>query len=183
MMFEKKLYRLGFGIDENTALIYDGNSKQLRVAGASGVTVIDVSTAETTLINNFKSVENLTISYLENGDSFDLSTHKIMPAPDKALLSKTENRTLTERFYSGSLSTYPIDFKELITNRLFDDTNTTTIEDINIINNQTAYIMRFSKTPETRAYKNQDAWTIDDVRLDIFPTQIGLISPTQIKTK
>jgi cyanophycinase len=183
MMIEKKQFHLGFGIDENTALIYDGKNKQLKVAGASGVTMIDVSNAETSIIDNFRSVENLNISYLENGDCFDLSTHTIIPASEKILISVTEKHAYTERFSSGSLSTYTIDFKGLITHRLFDGTNPTSIEDLNIIDTQSAYILRFSKKPETKAYKNMDAWTINDVRLDIIPAQINIISPKQIKTK
>lgn len=176
MIQERKQYTRGFGIDENTALIYIAAKKQLKVAGASGVTILDISDVKVSKSLNYKSIENLNISWLENGDCYDLLTKTIIPASEKTPLYETSGQTTGIRFTSGSFSTYTIGFKELITEHLFEGTNQSMIEDVNIIDNKAAYLLRFAKKPATKAFRNKDAWTITDVRLDIVPVQIN-ISP------
>lgn len=173
LMQERATFSMGFGIDENTALIYIAAKKQLKVAGASGVTILGVSEAKTDHTGKYASIENLNISWLENGDYYDILTKTIIPEPEKTILSETAEQSPRLRFTSGSLSTYSINFKELITEYLFDGTSQSMIEDVNIIDNKTAYMLRFGKKPASKAFRNKDAWTVTDIRLDIIPVQIN----------
>jgi len=69
----------GFGIDENTALFVEG--KIARVIGEYGVFVFDL--AEVKIDGSRKMIENIGISYADNGDSYNLDTGEVRPGPGK----------------------------------------------------------------------------------------------------
>lgn len=69
----------GFGIDENTALFVEGTSA--RVIGEYGVFVFDL--AEAKVDRRRRLMENIGVSYADNGDSCDLETGEVRPGPDK----------------------------------------------------------------------------------------------------
>jgi cyanophycinase len=69
---------LGYGIDENTALIVDG--EQAVVRGETGVIVVDLTRSIST---SEQGIEDVSISYLDDGDAIDLRRNRITPAADK----------------------------------------------------------------------------------------------------
>ncbi len=69
----------GFGVDENTALFIEG--KTARVIGEFGVFVFDL--AEAKVDRRRRLIENIGVSYADNGDSCDLETGEVRPGPDK----------------------------------------------------------------------------------------------------
>jgi cyanophycinase len=73
--------RWGFGVDENTALIVEGD--KAKIVGEYGVMVFDLGTAE--VDDDLGSWRNVRLSYLDDGDGFDL-------AAMKPILSKTKKR-------------------------------------------------------------------------------------------
>ena len=84
----KKGYKLGLGIDENTALVVNPG-REVEVIGYRGALLVDLSKA---LPQNGSqdgpqegplSVGNVRLSYLDNGDRFHLLTQTFTPAPDK----------------------------------------------------------------------------------------------------
>lgn len=72
----------GIGVDENTALIVE-DGKRARVVGHKGVLLLKLSDAKRdTNIKSF-NLKNVQLSYLDQGDSIDLLTHKVTPADEK----------------------------------------------------------------------------------------------------
>jgi len=65
-----KGYKVGLGVDENTAAIIHGS--EIEIVGASGALLLDLrqATQESGPVN----VRNVRISYLDNGDRYDLAT-------------------------------------------------------------------------------------------------------------
>ncbi|WP_421380635.1 cyanophycinase [Bacillus salacetis] len=62
-----------YGIDEDTALVYDNASGDLTVAGRGGVSVVDLSKAE--IQNSAPSFfQNIRLSWIKSGDTLDLKT-------------------------------------------------------------------------------------------------------------
>ncbi len=74
--------RIGFGIDEDTALIVDLATRSARVAGAGGVTLIDARAARRRAGPRF-SADAIRLSFAGAGDRIDLATLAIMPAPQR----------------------------------------------------------------------------------------------------
>jgi cyanophycinase len=74
--------RIGFGVDEDTALIASADGS-LSVAGAGYVTVVDARAARRTLTDRW-AVENLTIHLISPGDHMDHQTLALRPAAWKS---------------------------------------------------------------------------------------------------
>lgn len=71
---------VGWGIDENTALIIEGG--KARVAGASGVVMVD-GTQAVRLPGSPAAVEGLRLQLLGAGDRVDLDSRQVIPAAGK----------------------------------------------------------------------------------------------------
>lgn len=80
----KKGYKLGLGIDENTAMVV-GPGRDVEVIGYRGALLVDMSKAvpQEGPQGGPLSVSNVRLSYLDNGDRFNLLTQTFTPAPDK----------------------------------------------------------------------------------------------------
>ncbi|MGZ5199537.1 MAG: cyanophycinase [Telluria sp.] len=76
-----KGYKLGLGIDENTAMIVSPN-RDVEVVGYKGALVVDLAAASSK--GGPFNVSNVRLSYLDNGDRFNIATHAFTPSPDKA---------------------------------------------------------------------------------------------------
>jgi len=85
---------LGFGIDENTAIVVNNN--QLEVIGEGAVTVIDVSAITHTNLGQILKDEDLALCgvklhILPHGYRFDLSTRKPILEDDAATTNQMQN--------------------------------------------------------------------------------------------
>jgi cyanophycinase len=81
----------GFGIDENTGMFVDNGV--MRIIGESGAVIADLSQAEIDAIGGgFKGVR---LSYLDDGDSYDLARHKAIPNPKKKRIRVTKSSYAT----------------------------------------------------------------------------------------
>jgi cyanophycinase len=76
-----KGYKLGLGIDENTAMVVSPN-RDVEVVGYKGALVVDLAGASSK--GGPFNVTNVRLSYLDNGDRFNIATHAFTPSPDKA---------------------------------------------------------------------------------------------------
>ncbi|QYF95837.1 cyanophycinase [Massilia sp. PAMC28688] len=76
-----KGYKLGLGIDENTAMIVYPN-REVEVIGYKGALLIDLRNASS--VPGTFNVSNARLSYIDNGDRFNIGTHTFTPSPDKA---------------------------------------------------------------------------------------------------
>ncbi len=72
----QKGYKLGLGIDENTAMVV-GPNRDVEVLGYKGALVVDLSNANARK-GDF-NVSNVRLSYLDNGDRFNIASHSFHP--------------------------------------------------------------------------------------------------------
>jgi cyanophycinase len=78
-------YTYGFGVDENTGMFIDGRLMQVR--GETGIMVVDLSQAECR-DRDFRGVR---ISYLDDGDAYDLARHRALPHRSKKRIRVTKS--------------------------------------------------------------------------------------------
>ena len=64
--------RYGFGIDENSAMVYTGADDSIEVVGASGLLIVDLQGSTTPKGKRF-AMNNVTMHYLEKGDRFNVN--------------------------------------------------------------------------------------------------------------
>lgn len=76
----------GFGIDENTALVVEGQSA--RVCGEYGVFFVDLTQAR--VETETRSYEGIRLSYLDDGDSMDFLTFRPKPGEAKRRVRNSE---------------------------------------------------------------------------------------------
>jgi cyanophycinase len=76
-----KGYKLGLGIDENSAAIVQGDL--VEVIGAKGALLVDLTEAKTDPNVGALNVAGVRLTYLDRGDRFDLGLHRIEPSERK----------------------------------------------------------------------------------------------------
>lgn len=181
MMHEKDRFNLGFGIDENTALIYIGKQKLLKVAGASGVAMINTAGASVSYAQKLPHIQNLKVSYLQDGDSYDFINHKVIPAIGKNPTRGKENYNVQNPGQAGVLSGYTGTFRDLITINLIDNKGTGKVQNISFCNADSGFLVSLTKTAESEGFytdkpNGDDRYTVTNILMDITPVQLT-ISP------
>ncbi len=150
MMHDPNKVNLGFGVAENTALIYNGKQKILKVAGAAGVTIINTANASISMAQTLPHVENVILDYLDEGDVYDITSGNIIPAEGKHSTVGHEyynnSNTLQTGMFSGSATT----FLHLLTVSLIDNKAAEKVQNINFADKETGFLVTLSKTPESK---------------------------------
>jgi cyanophycinase len=177
MMHEPKKVNIAFGVAENTALIYNGKLKILKVAGAAGVTIVNTTNATISKVQNFPKVENLMLSYLDEGDVYDITTGTIIPAEGKKSTIGHEYYNNANTLQTGMFSGSSTNFLNLITVSLIDNKAVDKVQNINFTDKETGFLVTLSKTPDCKGFytdKPFDRYTVTGVRMDIEPVKITL---------
>ena len=167
----QKGYKLGLGIDENTAMVV-GPNREVEVLGYKGALVVDLSAANAR--QGTFNVSNVRLSYLDNGDRFHIATHSFIPAPDKADGRLDPARPYyREPLFSADIlgnSTVVDLMGKLIDSDQLDAIGLT-LDSANAVQPDLGFEFRFSRTGDSVGYMSAttEAYSIYNVRLDIRP--------------
>ncbi len=177
MMHEKKTLHLGFGVDENTALIYNGKLKTLKVAGAAGVTIVNTAEATISQVQNLPQIENVMISYLDEGDVYDISSGNIIPSHGKKSTIGNEFYNVSNPAQAGMFSGSATNFLNLVTVNLIDNKAVNKVTNLNFTGQESGFLVTLSKTPESKGFYSdkpggKDRYTVTGIRMDIEPVKI-----------
>ena len=169
-----KGYKMGLGIDENTCMIIHPN-REVEVLGYKGALLIDLAGATSTP-GDF-NVSNARLSYLDNGDRFNITTQKFTPSPDKAGGKFDPARP----YYKGPLFTADIlghtTIVDLMTKLLDSDQP----DAIGIafgsprdLQADLGFEFKLSRINDSAGYASAvaDAYSVYNVRLDVRPIKI-----------
>jgi cyanophycinase len=170
----KKGYKLGLGIDEDTAMVVLPN-RDVEVIGYKGALVLDLSGA--TVHEGAFNVTNVRVSYLDNGDRFNILTHECTPSDDKA-----DNKLDPSRpYYREPLFTADILGNSSVVDlmsKLIDsdqpDAIGITLGSPNGVQPDLGFEFRFTRTDDSVGYQSSsmESYSIYNVRLDIRPILI-----------
>jgi cyanophycinase len=179
LMNAKDKFTMAYGVDENTALIYSASDRRIQVAGAGGVTIINATEAYISQAGNLPEISNLAISYIEEGDSYLVTTGEITPAQGKKPTRGNEYYIRENPAQGGILSPNGGTFLDLITYNLIDNKASDTVSNISFAGNDTGFLLTFSKKPESQGYyaeseSEEDQYTVVNVRLDICPVKVTI---------
>lgn len=174
----KKNYRLGLGIDENTALLVRPE-QDVEIIGYKGAILLDFNTVKTNASLPEFNLQNASISYLSHGDRFELRSKKIIPASDKSLITNTESEDSDQAaiFYPNIFGNTAV--VELMSGLaessrhsalgLAFDTHSKVKPDL-------GFEFTFSKMPDTQAYfsssSGAEAFMVMRLRLDVRPVKM-----------
>jgi cyanophycinase len=170
----KKGYKLGLGIDEDTAMVVLPN-RDVEVIGYKGALVLDLSNA--VVHEGAFNVTNVRVSYLDNGDHFNIVTRECTPSDDKA-----DNRLDPSRpYYREPLFTADILGNSTVVDlmsKLIDsdqpDAIGITLGSPNGVQPDLGFEFRFTRTDDSVGYQSSsmESYSIYNVRLDIRPILI-----------
>lgn len=178
----KKNYKLGLGIDENTAMVIT-NKSDMEVVGYKGAILIDLSQAKNDTGAAHFNISNARISYLDRGDKFDLISKRLTPSGDKlkGKLSTTISTTISEkaRFYPDILA------NTVITDLMYQLIESRHQHAIGLAfggeqesQPELGFEFKFSKNDDSIGYfssvSGAEAYSIMNIRLDIRPVQMQL---------
>jgi cyanophycinase len=176
MMQSESDSKLAFGIDENTAMVYNGKDKQFTVAGEGGVTVLNSGNASLVKDNQRIGITGMDISYIEDGSGFDLKNATIIPAENMAAIKITDGVTGKYTDEHGILSTENSGFRNLITQYLIKSGHGEVLKCITTSNIHEAFELDFSKTAGWKAFSTPPGrevrYAISGIRMDILPVNI-----------
>lgn len=179
LMDQKEKFHLGFGIDENTALVYYGKQHICKVLGQNSVVVIKTGTAKMSGTKNAINVSDLLISYLDHGDSYDLSTGTVITDPSRILISGKESYKRPANGQGGILSPSPAGFRDLLTRHLMDNSASAKVSNLTFFSENDAFEVTFSKTPASQAFYSSKPdgpgnYTLTGIRMDIRQVKVSL---------
>ena len=175
----KKSYKLGLGIDENTAMIVLPNNI-LEIVGYKGAVFINLYQATTDATIPELNVSNINISYLNHGDQLNLSNLTIIPSADKTLIpTPAINPESKAPFYPNILAnTTVIELMSTLMESKNASTKGLAFNSEDIIKPDLGFEFTFSKSPQSKAYfssqSGAEAFTISNIRLDIQPVKMAL---------
>ncbi|MCX8058794.1 MAG: cyanophycinase [Spirochaetes bacterium] len=177
--------KLGFAVDENTALIIRGNIAE--VAGESGVLIIDLS--EASYSNSFPlSAKNIKISYIEELDIYDYVNKKLIKKAYYKTLPTKNNEYYTHLTNISAAILEADVIKRLLIEDLVDHANNDFVIAIAFdglgklkgIKPGTGVKLIFRKGSDTNGWGGRDLisgeWktSVFNVYLDIEPTQVSI---------
>jgi cyanophycinase len=171
----KKDYKLGLGIDENSALII-GPQREVEVIGYQGALLIDLSQARTSGGKEF-NLSNARISYLDHGDRYNLATRRYTPSADKAdgLLDPLKPEEKDPVYSTDVLghNTVLVMLEKLIHNVRTEAIGIATAGPGEPFQ-ELGFEFKFTRTADSIGYGSAttDAYTILNVRLDVRPLRI-----------
>ncbi|HEY0490924.1 MAG TPA: cyanophycinase [Telluria sp.] len=170
----KKGYKLGLGIDENTAMVV-GADREVEVLGYRGALLLDMS--EATAQQGEFNVSNVKLSYLDNGDRFNLASGAITPARDKADGKLNPSRP----YYNGPLFTADILANSAVVDLMAKLIDSDQLDAIGVAmsspfdkQSDLGFEFRLSRVQESVGYQSPltDAYSIYKLRLDIRPIAV-----------
>lgn len=167
----QKGYKLGLGIDENTAMVV-GPNREVEVLGYKGALVVDLSGANAR--QGPFNVSNVRLSYLDNGDRFNIATHSFTPAPDKADGRLDPARPYyREPLFSADIlgNSTVVDLMGKLIDSDQPEAIGLTLDSPHGVQPDLGFEFRFSRTGESVGYMSAttEAYSVYNVRLDIRP--------------
>ncbi|WP_296942122.1 cyanophycinase [uncultured Massilia sp.] len=170
----KKGYKLGLGIDEDTAMVVAPN-RDVEIVGYKGALVLDLGNA--TSHDGAFNVSNVRVSYLDNGDRFNIATHEFFPSEDRV-----DNRLDPSRPYYRE----PLFSADILGNSTVVDLMTKLIDSDqpeaigitlgspNGVQPDLGFEFRFARTDDSVGYQSGsgESYSIYNIRLDIRPILI-----------
>jgi cyanophycinase len=172
--------RLGFGIDEDTALVVNLADNTAVVAGVGGVTILDARGAQLAIGRRGRfAATGVALSYLSTGDRIDLASLTIAPADGRTLIPRGKGY-YKHAAQSGAGMALPNDGLEdalgveLVDNRVSDRLERVSFDSAGI---GVRYI--FDETHDTWGAFGDDPagvgrYTIGGVRFSIEPVEVRI---------
>jgi len=170
----KKGYKLGLGIDENTAMIVSPN-RDVEVVGYKGALLLDLAQASSK--EGAFNVSNVKVSYLDDGDKFNITTRSFLPALEKLEGPLDRSKPYyREPLFSADIlgNSTVVDLMGKLIDSDQPDAIGITLGSPNSVQPDLGFEFRLTRTADSVGYQSAitDNYSIYNMRLDIRPITI-----------
>lgn len=172
-------FPMGFGIDENTALVYYADQGTIEAIGEGGITIVDARNAQMNKKKKFPSFNGLMISYIEQHDRYILLSGEFIINEAKKLTTGNEFYSINTATQSGIFSSYSSTFRELISYQLIDNKANSSVISYCMDDEPVALKIIFSKNLNTLGYwtntlTGRDNYSFLHVGMDVYPVRVKI---------
>lgn len=179
LMNARENFNHAFGVDENTALIYSAAERKISVAGANGLTILNAKDAIWTRHDKLSDIQNLSLSYLENGDAYLVNTGELIPASGKKATRGNEYFQREHPAQAGILSSNSFTLRNAITMNLMDNKGTDHVSNLSFTDEENAFLITFTRKTTSQGYYYKNAnkegeYSVFDIRMDIHPVRVTI---------
>jgi cyanophycinase len=169
-----KGYKLGLGVDEDTAMVVLPN-RDVEVVGYKGALLLDLANASAR--EGAFNVSNVRVSYLDNGDRFNIATHEFTPSEEKADGKLDPSRPYyREPLFTADIlgNTTVVDLMSKLIDSDQPEAIGITLGSPNGVQPDLGFEFRFTRVSDSVGYESSslDSYSIYNVRLDIRPILI-----------
>lgn len=177
----KKEYPLGYGIDENTAMVYDANTRQFEVIGTGGVTIVDISDATKMYKENVFNLKNIKLSYITQKDRYCPESGKFTINPIKKKTVGNEYMDIPKPYVTGVFNAYPF-LRDFISYKLIDNVASKEAKSFCFDNTGEGFELLFRQTASSEGYWCYingvvDYYSVLNIALDVTPINIKISYP------
>ncbi|KKO46673.1 cyanophycinase [Arsukibacterium ikkense] len=174
----KTRFPMGFGIDENTALVYTAYNSSAQVIGAGAVTAIDVRNARRIENPHGYHIENVRLSVMQGGDQYHFETEQFVANPLKSATVGHEYLNLAKPVVSGVFSRNSR-LKDMLTFDLVDNKGSKEVISYLHQGPGSGFILQFSQDEFTTGYWQYldgllDSGSAFGVQLNIVPAEFSI---------
>ena len=171
-----KHYKLGLGIDENTAAVV-APDRSIAVIGYKGALLLDLGQASVDAARTGFNVTGARISYLDSGDRYDPASGRFTPGPDKERVDPADPS------YRGPLFAADILGNTAVADLLMKLCDSDQARATGIAFGDPAdaaadrgFEFTFTRTPESEGWTSNraDTYSVYRVRMDVRPVKLAL---------
>ncbi|MGL6044312.1 MAG: cyanophycinase, partial [Sandaracinobacteroides sp.] len=157
--------RIGFGIDEDTALVIDLARGRATVAGTDSVTILDARAARRLQGERF-GADAILLSSAASGDSIELQSLEVTPAPARRPITPAADAPPVPDA-SGGMAVPEQAVSQLLADALFANPARTSL-DRPSLRGTDGVGFRFTRTPQSRGFAGGGT-TLSGLQFDIRP--------------
>lgn len=174
--------RMGFGVDENTALVVDLGDDSLSVLGAGSVTIIDGRAASAAALGGAARIEGLALHLMSDGDRLDLADGAFT-VPDYKQATVGEEYFDQAVVSGGGMAVSGDTVQAVLGDALLDNAASSAVERISFTG-EAGVIYRFVQTGDSEGFWGRDEdgttrFSATGVSFDIIPVRLSVTPLTQ----
>jgi cyanophycinase len=162
----KKGYKLGLAV---------GPDHEVSVIGYTGALVLDLTQATTDPKQPLLNLSNARISYVDNGDTFNLVSRTYVPSKGKEPVDRNMREYREALFYTDILgNTSVVNLLEKLVDSNLERATGLAFEGPTSRAPERGFEFTFSRAPDSREYvtNREDAWSIYRIRMDVRPVKM-----------
>jgi cyanophycinase len=176
--------RIGYGIDENTALLVDLPAGMVQALGVGSVTVLDARQARTRLSSNRFEISGVALSLINAGDRMRLADLAVLPMADKKPLDLAEGYYTHDAQSGAGMALPNPGLEEALGVELVDNAASDRLERISFRMDGRGVRYVFTEGPDTTAAYGPDAdgnnrYAVGQVTFSIAPVRVSVRSASR----